>query len=224
MAPMYRQSRQEQRGGFTLVELLVVIGIIALLISILLPTLRRAKDQADRVNCQSKLRQLVTGVRLYADDYKGWLAGPQGIIDPPGPETVPVTQGGLWKAKLIRDKRVWLCPADPRKAQQLQFSYTYNGRMLVKVGQEESAGAVIIPFPHYRKITSFHKPAEDIVFGEENVQRYGQYQINDAYFIYDDTTDNRHLGQSCVGYLDGHAGLIPPLIKIWSDRKWGYCR
>src|SRR5688572_3547199 len=103
--------RLNRRAAFTLVELLVVIGIIAILISMLMPVLGKAKDQADRVNCQSKLRQLVTAVRLYAHDYKDWIPQTYGITDPPGPETIPVTTGWLWKSKLMRDKRIWICPA-----------------------------------------------------------------------------------------------------------------
>lgn len=59
--------------GFTLVELLVVIGIIAVLISILLPSLARARQQATNLSCQANLRSIGQGLQFYALDNKGKL-------------------------------------------------------------------------------------------------------------------------------------------------------
>ena len=61
------------RGAFTLVELLVVIGIIALLIGILLPTLSRAREASKTVACASNLRQMQTAQFFYTNDNNGWL-------------------------------------------------------------------------------------------------------------------------------------------------------
>jgi prepilin-type N-terminal cleavage/methylation domain-containing protein len=63
----------EKRAAFTLVELLVVIGIIALLISILLPALTAARTSAMGINCASRMRQLSMAIVMYVGDNKGCL-------------------------------------------------------------------------------------------------------------------------------------------------------
>jgi prepilin-type processing-associated H-X9-DG protein len=65
------RHRPSPVAAFTLVELLVVIGIIALLIAILLPSLNRARETANRVKCASNLRQLGQAMLLYAGENKG---------------------------------------------------------------------------------------------------------------------------------------------------------
>lgn len=73
-----------RRGGFTLVELLVVVAIIALLVSILLPTLGRAKEQARIVSCMSNLRSLGLGFAFYSNENNDWYpAGSGWGGDPP---------------------------------------------------------------------------------------------------------------------------------------------
>ena len=66
-----RMRRQGQ--GFTLVELLVVIAIIALLASLLVPTLKSAQESARSAMCQSNLRQIAAALSLYAADSEGYL-------------------------------------------------------------------------------------------------------------------------------------------------------
>ena len=124
------RSAEGQSRGFTLVELLVVIGIIAVLISVLLPALRKAREQANAVVCQSNQRQLMMAFLMFANDHqqhfpgnyydtiaqqrdpekRDWLLGdnpnqgnePLQVLDGPQKGTI---------FRYVRDARVYRCPS-----------------------------------------------------------------------------------------------------------------
>ncbi len=102
------QARPD-RHGFTLLELLIVIGIIAILAGLMLPGLAQAKARARRVQCQGNLRQIGLGVLMYANDAHNRmpqassqeLGGPQGIV----PDTDPWLPARMFGGSLSADQR-----------------------------------------------------------------------------------------------------------------------
>jgi len=105
-------SGKSLRKGFTLVELLVVIGIIALLIAILLPALNKARRAANVVYCSANLRTLLNAMHMYADANGGWLPGSplttgvgataSGTFDPTNPTNPDIMQDWDWMTPLLR--------------------------------------------------------------------------------------------------------------------------
>ena len=102
----HRPNQRQRRVAFTLVELLVVIAIIAILISILLPVMGRARRAAHEVACMSNLRQLAITMQSYADTYKG--------------NTMPIvfTPGEYWHHKIayhMGDRQYQTDPNNPNR-------------------------------------------------------------------------------------------------------------
>ncbi len=115
----FKPSRRPLHG-FTLVELLVVIGIIALLISVLLPALNKAREAATSLQCQAQLRNFGQASAMYVNDNKGalpvWRANPYGSA----PQNYPLSWnyrptaggGGPWPYSYMQMLGLYLTRVD----------------------------------------------------------------------------------------------------------------
>ena len=83
--PTFHSANPRPRGGFTLIELLVVIAIIAILAGMLLPSLGKAKQKAQGIQCMSNHRQLTLAWRMYAEDNNDRLVFASHSGDPKNP-------------------------------------------------------------------------------------------------------------------------------------------
>jgi prepilin-type N-terminal cleavage/methylation domain-containing protein len=133
------RRRRRRQHGFTLVELLVVIGIIAILVGILLPTLSRARASANRIKCASQLRQIGQFAAMYAGAYNNFL--PLGYVRydsyAPGLNVIwfmqksfntngPIGLGYLFASNIVKptqefSRQIWYCPSMPS-----DFRFAYN--------------------------------------------------------------------------------------------------
>ena len=149
-----------RRHAFTLVELLVVIGIIAVLISVLLPVLSSARKAADKTKCLAALRQFAAAYKMYANDNNGWYA-PIGLGDNPG-----LPREKRWPVYVFKPA-VWnpptmLCPADDHP--QEEHSYILNDHVLqrkIRVGKTGERGL---------------SPSDIVLMGEKKSD-YGDYYM-----------------------------------------------
>lgn len=114
-ASKLRMDGARRRAGFTLIEILVVVAIIALLVAILLPSLARARWQARLVACEGNLHDLGHGMMMYAETQKGFF--------PLTNSSASDSFYALYKARLLKQTEVIICPATENRVRPETLNY-----------------------------------------------------------------------------------------------------
>ncbi|MDB5354773.1 MAG: putative major pilin subunit [Phycisphaerales bacterium] len=207
---MRNTKPSRSRGAFTLVELLVVIGIITVLIAILLPALQGARKQAQRIKCQSNFRNILMGIQMYLGENKAYLPAPNwdgmagGAVykfgwlyetppksNPPG--VTEMESGSIYP--YLKNHDIYHCPLyDPAYSfgSESITSFLMNGAL---------CGYGAMPFTF--KITQFSP--NDIIMWEAEEAGHGTAAWNDgSSYPSEEGLTTRHQKGAGVGCIDGH--------------------
>ena len=177
-----------RRGGkgFTLVELLVVMAIIALLIAMLLPSLAKARQSANTLQCATQMRQIAAAVELYADRFDG-LYPPRHL-------------GGRWPALLepyYQMPEMLVCPSDALPDDAYQRSYFFNGfNDHYHIRESIPIGDLFTIVGTSMSRTDIDQPSDTVAFGEKRT-RSTHFYMDMLEGVGNDFTEleqTRHLG------------------------------
>lgn len=185
---------RKRRSAFTLIELLVVIAIIAILASLLLPALSRAKSEAKRVQCLNQFKQLGVATLLYAQDHHG-------ILQVDSPLNPRATWGSILSSNLnLRPFDIFVCPTyAPRRF--TNWFRTYGVR---QDPPKEYAGG---DFDEFLKVDAVIKPTEYLHLADTTSR--GRQGIGAEQYYYfrsdhDKEVHARHDLKANGLFLDGH--------------------
>ncbi len=227
--------RAGARSGFSLIEVLVVAAVIALLISVLLPSLSRARAQSRSVLCDAQLRQLMGAALFYTSDHGGRLPGTatndMAFMNQyaAGTRTDWLSWFGTWKALIgrrlqnpmdvkawsnaPRGGRLWRYYREPNilrcpSAVDFNGKLSYSMPEAVALAFSARDGRAGLP----ARVAQVRFPALTIQFADEDEEHgISNHSMDDGLGLPERFAE-RHLGKAGMAFFDGHAEShhVPP--------------
>lgn len=212
-----------RRGGFTLIEMLVVIGIIGILASLLMPALSRAKAKANQIKCVNHLRQLALSLTMYADDYNG---------EYPPRRSPPYA----WPNKLqpyFKEWQIITCPNDRSSLARMLLARNepkrsflingFNDYFFKNLPERDYRKHRNWNWPHGMKEASIPNPSQTIVFGEKRSWSFHVHMDIDQGRRgndFEEIEHNRHGHGSNYAFADASVRLVGKNQALYPENLW----
>ncbi len=204
---MQRDTRQ---GGFTLVEMVVVVAILLILAGMLLPVLEHALGKAEGVSCLSNIRNLALAARLYAGDYDGQII-PARVDDSGG------SLGICWDVTIqpyVGNAQLLICPSDETPAAAagcISYPHSYGINFALAFVGGYNASSL--------RLYEIEDPTRTILFFglDGRFRSFGADYTADGFERF---AVNRHGEGANCAFVDGHAKWLRPEATVAPRNLW----